>query len=50
MIFARRPHPVVYAALGYIALTLAYAWPLPRHLFDGVAHDLGDPILNAWIL
>ena len=50
MIFARRPHPVVFAALGYIALTLAYAWPLPRHLFDGVAHDLGDPILNAWIL
>ncbi len=50
MISARKTHPVVLAALGYIALTLAYTWPLPRHLFDGVAHDLGDPVLNAWIL
>ena len=50
VILSRRPRPVPLVALGYIALTLAYTWPLPRHLFDGVPHDLGDPILNAWIL
>lgn len=50
VILSRRPRPVPLVALGYIALTLAYTWPLPRHLFDGVPHDVGDPILNAWIL
>ena len=50
VILSRSPRPVPLVALGYIALTLAYTWPLPRHLFDGVPHDLGDPILNAWIL
>jgi hypothetical protein len=46
----RKPHPLALAALGYIALTVAYTWPLPRHILHGVAHDAGDPILNAWIL
>jgi hypothetical protein len=41
---------VAFAALGYIVLTIAYTWPLPLHLMHGVAHDPGDPILNAWIL
>jgi hypothetical protein len=41
----------VFAALAvYVALTMAYTWPLPRHVLHGIAHDPGDPILNAWIL
>jgi hypothetical protein len=42
--------PIALAPAAYVALTLAYCWPLPAHLADGVAHDAGDPILNAWIL
>src|SRR3954466_6635753 len=37
------------ATLGYIALSIAYTWPLPVRLGD-VAHDYGDPLLNTWIL
>jgi hypothetical protein len=48
--FDRKAHPLALAMLGYIVITLAYTWPLPRHLLHGVAHDLYDPILNAWIL
>ena len=42
--------PLALAALGYLVITIAYTWPLPRHILHGVAHDAGDPILNAWIL
>jgi hypothetical protein len=38
------------AALAYTVLTIAYSWPLPINMMHGVAHDPGDPILNAWIL
>jgi hypothetical protein len=41
---------VALAALAYTLLTVAYSWPLPINLMRGVAHDPGDPILNAWIL
>lgn len=41
---------VALAAAAYLLLTIAYAWPLPVHLMHGVAHDPGDPLLNAWIL
>lgn len=37
-------------ALAYTLLAMAYTWPLPVNLAQGVAHDAGDPILNAWIL
>ncbi len=50
MTLARKAHPLALATLGYVAITIAYTWPLPRHVLDGVAHDAGDPILNAWIL
>jgi len=46
----RKAPPLALALLGYVALTVAYTWPLPRHIVHGVAHDAGDPILNAWIL
>jgi len=48
--FVRKAHPLALATLGYVSLTLAYTWPLPRHILHGVAHDAGDPLLNAWIL
>jgi hypothetical protein len=41
---------VALATFAYIALTLAYTWPLPANMMHGVAHDPGDPLLNAWIL
>lgn len=47
---ARKAHPLALATLGYAALTLAYSWPLPRHVWHGAVHDLGDRILNACIL
>ena len=50
MTLVRKTHPVALATFCYIALTLAYSWPLPRHLLHGVAHDPYDPVLNAWIL
>jgi hypothetical protein len=43
-------HPVALASLGYFVTTFVYTWPLPRHLFDGVPHDYGDPILTTWML
>ena len=48
--FPAMRRPLLAATLSYIALTIAYAWPLPIHLMQGVAHDPGDPVLNAWIL
>jgi hypothetical protein len=46
----QRPAPVLAATAAYLALTIAYAWPLPAHLLHGVAHDPGDPIVVSWIL
>jgi len=34
-------------ALG-VLLALAMHWPLPLHLGDRVAQDLGDPLVQAW--
>lgn len=34
----------------YLVLTLAYTWPLPLSLATDIASDLGDPLLNAWII
>ena len=39
------------AALGgFILLAVAYTWPLAPNLTSRVPHDLGDPVLNTWIL
>jgi hypothetical protein len=40
----------LWAFLGYSAITLALTYPLVLHLVDGVPNDLGDPLLNTWIL
>ena len=50
MTLLQRFTPVLAATAAYFALTIAYAWPLPAHVLHGIAHDPGDPILNAWIL
>ena len=31
-------------------LALAWLWPVPARLTSRVPHDLGDPLLNTWIL
>ena len=36
--------------LAYTLLTLLLTWPLPLHLTTAVPNDIGDPLLNAWIL
>jgi hypothetical protein len=40
----------VLAAAFYVALTVALTWPLVTQLADVLPHDLGDPVLNAWII
>jgi hypothetical protein len=34
----------------YVALAIVYTWPLVTRLPDVLPNDLGDPMLNAWIL
>jgi hypothetical protein len=36
--------------LGYAALAVALTWPLARGLARDLPGDLGDPLLNCWIL
>ncbi len=38
------------AFAGYLAVTLAMTWPLATALTTTVPADLGDPLLNTWIL
>ena len=46
----RRARPAAAAAVAYLALTIAYTWPLPIRLTTGIIHDPYDPVLNTWIL
>jgi hypothetical protein len=39
-----------HACLFYLILSVAATWPLGRGLARDVAWDLGDPVLNIWIL
>ena len=43
-------NPVVFAAAVYVVLTVALTWPLPIRSASIVPNDLGDPLLNTWIL
>jgi hypothetical protein len=38
------------ASLAYVLLTVVMFWPLVRELRSGIPHDVGDPLLNTWIL
>jgi hypothetical protein len=43
--------PAVLAATAlYVVLTIALTWPLILHPGSLVPNDLGDPLLNTWIL
>jgi hypothetical protein len=47
------PTPLVEAALvvaAFVGLTLVVTFPLVLRLPSHLPHDLGDPVLNAWIL
>ena len=34
----------------FLALAVLWLWPVPARLTSRVPHDLGDPLLNVWIL
>lgn len=38
------------AAAGYVLLTVAITWPLALHPRTVVPSDIGDPLLNTWIM
>jgi hypothetical protein len=46
----RRARPFIVAAVFCAALTTALTWPLVRHAGTRVANDLGDPLLNMWLM
>ncbi|MGE0592037.1 MAG: hypothetical protein AB7G23_17885 [Vicinamibacterales bacterium] len=39
-----------HALAAYVALTVAATWPLARRAGTDIAWDLGDPVLNTWII
>jgi F5/8 type C domain len=36
--------------LLYLAITIALTYPILRHIGSVIPHDLGDPVLNTWLL
>ena len=46
----RRSRPVLLASAAYLVLTTALTWPLLLRLGSVVPNDLGDPLLNTWLL
>jgi F5/8 type C domain len=46
----RRAAPFLAATAVYAALTTALTWPLARQSGSRVANDLGDSLLNMWLL
>ena len=38
------------AGVSYLAITVLMAWPLVRDIDQRVSNDVGDPVLNTWIL
>ena len=42
--------PFVLASAAYIVLTVALTWPLAASPASVVPNDLGDPLLNVWIM
>jgi hypothetical protein len=47
---ARELAPVFCVLVLYVAVTVAWTYPLVRHLADALPHDLGDPLFNTWLL
>lgn len=46
----RHARALAAATAAYAALTAALTWPLVLHAGSRVANDLGDPLLNMWLL
>ena len=46
---ATRHAPLLAAAL-YLAVAIGFTWPLAKGLARDIPWDLGDPLLNCWIL
>jgi ABC-type tungstate transport system substrate-binding protein len=46
----RRWLPWLLAPAFYLVLTIVQTWPLTTHLSSVLPNDLGDPLLNAWII
>ncbi len=46
----RRAAPLLAAAALYALLTTALTWPLVLQAGSRVANDLGDPLLNMWLM
>jgi F5/8 type C domain len=46
----RLSSPVVVASAVYVLLTVALTWPLVLHPGSRVPNDLGDSLLNMWLL
>ena len=42
--------PWIVAAAGYVLLTVAITWPLALHPGSRVPNDLGDSLLNMFLL
>ena len=46
----RAPRALFAPAAAFLALAVAWAWPLPLHLANRFAHDPGDPLLVTYLL
>jgi hypothetical protein len=46
---SRRSRVIVPAAV-YLALAVAWSWPLPLHLSNRFTHDPGDPLLVTYLM
>lgn len=46
----RRAAPWVAASLFYVAFAILQTWPLVDHLSEVMPSDLGDPVLNTWVV
>jgi hypothetical protein len=49
-ILAERTHDATWAAAGYAILAVLATWPLVTHIGSALPGDLGDPLLNTFIL
>ena len=49
-ILATRSRQTTLAAAAYAALTVVMTWPIARRLAHGVPADLGDSLLNMWLM
>ena len=47
---SRHARAIAYVTLAYAAIATVMTWPLAAGIARDVAWDLGDPVLNMWIL